>query len=230
MTNNAQRITQWTLMSLRKKITELLEQKNISELTDLSEREHGVFRILISLAYDKHRLICWRAIEALGIISGNMSQKEPERIRNLIGRLLWTIREESGGIGWSAPEMLGEIVRNSPDIFADIGPIISSFYEEDMLKRGVLRALVRIGDIRPDLIQNAAALVKLSLKHEDPEIRFYAIRLAGCLRLTACLNHIKDLRDDNNEITIYENGDFRTMKVGDIAKKTVILLHSNGSE
>lgn len=214
-------------MTLRKRITALLEQNNVPELIALSEKEHGIFRILISLAYDKNQLLCWRAIEALGIISGNMARNEPERIRNLIGRLLWTIREESGGIGWSAPEMLGEIVRNSPDVFSDIGPIISSFYDEEMLKRGVLRALVRIGDIRPDLIQNSAVLVEPSLDNEDAQVRAYAIRLAGCLRLTACIKDIKHLRDDKNEITVYEKGFLRTMNVGDIAKETVILLQSS---
>jgi HEAT repeat protein len=214
-------------MTLRKRIKELLEHNNMPELITLSEQAQGVFRVLISLAYDKNQLLCWRAIEALGIISGEIARKEPERIRNLIGRLLWTIREESGGIGWSAPEMLGEIVRNAPDIFSDIAPIISSFYEEDMLKRGVIRALVRIGEIRPDLVQNAASLVRPALEDEDAHVRAYAILLAGCLRLTACIKDIEHLREDKNEIVVYEYGDLQTMNVSSIAKETVILLHSS---
>lgn len=225
MSHNSKKAT----MPLRKRIKVLLEHNNMPELITLSGQEQGVFRILISLAYDKNQLLCWRAIEAVGIISGEIARKEPERIRNLIGRLLWTIREESGGIGWSAPEMLGEIVRNAPEVFSDVAPIISSFYEENMLKRGVLRALVRIGEIRPDLVRNAASLVKASLEDEDAHVRAYAILLAGCLRLTACIKDIEHLRDDKNEIAVYDNGDLQTINVSDLAKETVILFNSSDS-
>ena len=80
----------------------------------------------------------WRAIEAVGLASKEIARTRPELVRNTVGRLLWMIRDESGGIGWSSPEMLGEIVRNNPEQFADIAPIIVSFLDEDMLSAGVL--------------------------------------------------------------------------------------------
>ncbi|OGK11601.1 MAG: hypothetical protein A2W80_01215, partial [Candidatus Riflebacteria bacterium GWC2_50_8] len=154
-------------MSLREKIIGLLQEQNYPELLKTAEKEGNIFRILISLAYDKKELLAWRAIEAVGIISGEKAKKHPESIRNLVQRLLWTMRDESGGIGWSAPEMLGEIVRHSPDEFADIAPIIASFHDEDFLRPGVFRALYRISEKRPDLVSGSSSLVGQYIKDKD---------------------------------------------------------------
>jgi len=94
------------------------------------------------------------AIEAIGILSKEIAKTRPEAVRNLIGRLLWMIRDESGGIGWSSPEILGEIVRNNPVLFPDVAPIIASFLDEDMLSAGVLRAIGRIGEVNTELVKH----------------------------------------------------------------------------
>jgi hypothetical protein len=198
----------------------------MSGLINLSSLERGVLRVLISLAYDKEQMMSWRAIEAIGRIAGEIAKSDPSRIRNLVGRLLWTIREESGGIGWSAPEILGEIVRNCPDDFPDIARIIASFYEEDMLKAGVLNALVRISENRPDLVGYASGLIAHSLQSGDPHIKAYAVILAGRLKSKEYISEISGLVEDGSLIKIYSEGDFKTRTIGEIAEETVILLRS----
>lgn len=211
-------------MSLKKKIKSLLQDNNTDGLRQLAHQEHGILRILISLAYDKEDILCWRAIEAIGVVAATIAKKSPETARNLIGRLLWTIREESGGIGWSSPEMLGEIVRNCPDDFPDVAPVIASFYDEDMLRPGVMRALMRISEVRPDLVKSAINLVGLSLKNNDPIEKAYAMMFAGHLRDTSYLADIKNFLNDDTKVSIYQNGDFRVLTIRKIAEQTVILL------
>ena len=124
----------------RKEILLLLEEKKYDEVTALAKKDiRGLFRLLISITYDKSDVLCWRAIEVTGIIAGEIAKTSPDVIRNLAQRLLWMLRDESGNNISSAPEMLGEIVRNSPDSFADIAPVIASFHDELMLKPGVLQ-------------------------------------------------------------------------------------------
>jgi hypothetical protein len=57
----------------------------------------------------------------------------------------WSLSDESGGIGWSAPELIGEIVCADPRRFADIVPLIADVYaiEEDVFRPGVLYAFSR---------------------------------------------------------------------------------------
>ena len=168
-------------MSRREEVIQLLEENNTGGLIAYAKKDPGLFRTLISLAYDKQTVLSWRAIESFGLAAGEIVKTDPEKIRNLAQRLLWMLREESGNNPWCAPDMLGEIVRNCPEEFSDIAPIIASFHEEEILHQGVLRAMVRIGEVRPDLVREQVPLVRRYLGHPDPVVRAYAIQLAGIL-------------------------------------------------
>ncbi len=52
--------------------------------------------------------------------------------------------DESGGIGWSAPEMLGEIVRANPFEYCDLVPLIWHCQDEDLFRAGALWGLYRL--------------------------------------------------------------------------------------
>ena len=172
----------------RKEILPLLEEKKYDEIVEIAKKDtRGLFRLLIGITYDKSDVLCWRAIEVTGIIAGEIAKTSPEVIRNLAQRLLWMLRDESGNNLSSAPEMLGEIVRNSPDAFADIAPVIASFHDEVMLRHGVLRAIFRIGEVRPDLISVSAEFIEPFLRDEDPVVRAYALLIAGAYKLRGTL-------------------------------------------
>lgn len=205
---------------LKKDLVSFLKQQRYDEIAKYA-REHakGVFRLLISVAYDKSDIVCWRAIEATGVVSGEIAQSRPDVVRNLAQRLLWMMRDESGNNPWSAPEMLGEIVRNSPDAFADIAPVIASFHDELMLRRGVLRAIFRIGEVRPDLIDISGEFISPYLRDEDPVVRAYSLLIAGVYKLGETLPAISDLKDDCVAVTLYSGGDFSSMSVGRLAGK-----------
>ena len=143
----------------KKEVISLLEQKKYEEILKVSASVHKIINILISLSYDKKQYIAWRAIEAIGLVSKELAESDAETVRNIVGRLLWMIRDESGGIGWSVPETLGEIVRHNPQLCADIAPIIASFHEEKMLTAGVLWAVGRIGRINNETVGYAIPIV-----------------------------------------------------------------------
>ena len=211
----------------KNEILSLLEEKKYDEITTGAKKDiRGLFRLLISIAYDKSTVLCWRAIEATGIIAGEIAKTRPEVIRNLAQRLLWMLRDESGNNISSAPEMLGEIVRNSPDSFADIAPVIASFYDELMLKPGVLRAILRIGEVRPDLISVSSEFTDPFLRDEDPLVRAYALLISGAYKLKGTLPSVSVLRDDSNIVTLYSDGGFLSVNVGQLAKK----IHERLSE
>lgn len=187
---------------------------------------HGIFRTLISLTYDRESLVCWRAIEALGILAGLTIKNDPDVVRNLVQRLLWMMRDESGNNAGSAPEILGEIVRNCPDDLSDMPPILASFHEEEMLRKGVLRGLWRIAEARPDLCAAASALIMAYLRDNDPEVRAYAVLLAGALGLKEFIVQIEGLYPDVSPVRIYAGGRLSSLLLGKIAEETVIMLRA----
>lgn len=204
----------------RKEILPLLEEKKYDEVTALAKKDiRGLFRLLISITYDKTDVLCWRAIEVTGIIAGEIAKTSPDVIRNLAQRLLWMLRDESGNNISSAPEMLGEIVRNSPDSFADIAPVIASFHDELMLKPGVLRAVFRIGEVRPDLISISTEFTDPFLRDEDPLVRAYALLISGAYKLRGTIPAVSALKDDRSIVKLYGEGGFVSFGVGELAAK-----------
>ena len=133
-------------MRLKKRIRDLLASKSFDEITALSLEDRGVIRVLISLSYDKDDIMTWRAIEAIGLISRAYGRERLPAIRETVRKMIWSMTDEAGAIGWSAPEILGEIVRSDPDEFVDIIPIVWSFREEGLFRENVLWAMGRIAE------------------------------------------------------------------------------------
>jgi len=204
----------------REEIIGLLEGSGAAALSGLARKDPGLFRTLVSLSYDKGTVLSWRAIEAVGILAGELSRTDPDKVRSLAQRLLWMLREESGNNPWSVPDMLGEMVRNVPDQLADLVPIIASFHDEEILRCGVLRALVRIGEVRPDLVMDQKPLIREYLTHPDCVARAYAIMLAGIVKQEALLAPLAAAAEgDDLPVTLYEDGEFSVCSLRGLARK-----------
>lgn len=206
---------------MKEKLKKLLAEQNYDELIRLSSCKGRIFSALISLTYDKKSLISWQAIEAVGLISKEIARTRPELVRNIVGRLLWMIRDESGGIGWSSPEMLGEIVRNNPEQFADIAPIIVSFLDEEMLSAGVLRAIGRIGEKNAELVRHSAPLILPYLHNSEPLLRGLAAWALGWIGPVEAIAELERLQSDGNKIIVYDEGELKEKTVGELAGRAI---------
>lgn len=211
---------------LKKEIAALLEKKEYPALVRLSLADKKTISILISLSYDKNNATSWRAMEAIGLATKEISGSNPETVRNIVGRLLWMIRDESGGIGWSVPEILGEIVRNTPVLCADIAPIIVSFHEEIMLCPGVLWALGRMGKINNETVNYAVPVIISYLGSGDNTLRGYAARALGEMGSEASVTELENLRDDTSRIKFYEDGELNKRSVGELASGSIVKLRT----
>lgn len=212
---------------MKKEVLSLLEKQDYNKLISLSSGNKKILSILISLSYDKKSVIAWRAIESIGLISKEFSKLNPEFIRNFVGRLLWMIRDESGGIGWSSPEILGEIVRNNPGLYSDIATVIVSFHDEPFLRAGILRAIGRMGKISAEIFDYAVPVALTYLKSPDPVVRGYAAWALGEIEASEAVSEIKKLGADNNQIIFYEDGELKDKTVGEMAEKAVAKLLKN---
>ena len=205
----------------KEEIIKRLKEKRYHELINLQHSRRRTLSLLLSLSYDKKDAMSWRAMEAIGILTGEIAKKDPGHVRNTVGRLLWMIRDESGGIGWSVPEILGEIVRNNPELCADIAPIIASFHEEKMLKAGVLRAIGRIGKLNAEFIDYAIPIVISSLESPETLLRGYAAFACGNLSALTAVNELEKLKGDACIVPFYEEGELKEKSVGEIASEAI---------
>lgn len=212
-----------TLTSFKDEIKHALLGKDFEKVVRLAIEHKKVFRVLISLTYDKEDLLCWRAIEAIGRAAGAVSAKDPSIVRNIIQRLIWSVSEESGGIGWSAPEMLGEIVINARDICADIPPIILSFHEEESFLKGVLWAMGRMARAGINGVEGSHEIARACLGHGDPSVRGLALSAIPQSRLGETAYMIEGMLGDEGRFSIYENHELIEVRVGDMAEKLLKL-------
>ncbi len=206
---------------LKKKIKNALLAPDFDAIAQLSRDHKKVFSILISLAYDKEDIVCWRAIEAMGKAAAAVAEEDPALVRNIIQRLLWSLCDESGGIAWSAPEMLGEIVSNVPRLCTDIPPLIISLSDEPIFLKGVLWA---VGRLIHNGIINSAEIEEValhSLGHEDPAVRGLALYVTPGNKSSEVVNRIREMVDDEGRFRIYRDHELVEMSVGEAAREAL---------
>lgn len=198
-------------------------------IADIAVADPKALNKLISFALNKNELICWRAIEAMGYAAGKLSQDNLTAVRNTVKRILWSAREESGGMGWSAPELLGEIVRGNPRGFADMPPIIVSLHTEDeegVFLRGVLWAVRRMAEAGVVGIEGADEVILLGLKREEADIKGLAVMAAAVLRPDGSAEILSGLTGDTDSFRYYEDGDFAETTVGELAQKALAAIRT----
>lgn len=131
----------------KKDFISLLENMEFETIEKASLQNQNIFGWLISLSYDKENPISWKAIDAMGhVAKAYVSAQKIEPLRNTIRKLLWSMTDESGGIGWRSAELIGEIIMAEPALFEDIIPILWAQREEESFLESVLRAMIKLSN------------------------------------------------------------------------------------
>ena len=163
---------------------------------DFEDRTGELFRFeprkainpLIALLCATGDLLRWRAIRALGMLVAELAQKDAESARIVMRRLIWSLNDESGGIGWGAPEAMGEIMARSEKLAREYAPILISYIradgnplENEPLERGALWGIGRLAQVRPELVRPWEDDVALHLASADAAKRGLAASCLGSL-------------------------------------------------
>lgn len=102
----------------------------------------------------------WRAVGLLGGVAGRLAASQGlEAVREVLRRLMWSLNEESGGIGWAAPQAMGEILHQVPALAGEYGKILCSYLspgpnylDHPPLLAGAAWALGRLGQADPEVV------------------------------------------------------------------------------
>ncbi|HDL20330.1 MAG TPA: hypothetical protein ENG86_07475 [Nitrospirae bacterium] len=206
-----------TLFDLKKRIKGLINENNIDAIACLALEDRRALNVLTSFSYDRDSENTWRAIDAMGRTAGALIDTDYDFLRDVTRRLLWSVTEESGGIGWSSIDMLGEIVRIDAGRFRDLIPVIASMYEDETFRESVIYALSRIADISPELIQGVEGLILDALSEGSPRSKVYALRIVKKLRLKDAGNIVSKMVSDETIARIYSDGYLENVELGSVA-------------
>jgi hypothetical protein len=165
-------------------------------------------------------------VGVLGAVTARLAEEEREAGRNVMRRLIWTLSDESGGIGWGAPEAMGETMARSEAMADDFAHVLVAFLRPDgnqlefeALHAGVLWGVGRLAHARPGHALDAAAHLPRYLGSPDPAIRGTAAWAALALPKDATAAHLAALRDDPAVFELCEAGVPSSVRIGDVVAR-----------
>ncbi len=104
---------------VKKEILLLLNQDSLEIIEDkLSQyTESDVIGSLFSAICSVDETCKWHGVSSFGFVVSRLAVKDIEAARIIMRRFLWSLNDESGGIGWGAPEAMAEIMLLSDTLF-----------------------------------------------------------------------------------------------------------------
>lgn len=155
--------------------------------------------------------IRWRAAGAMGQALARMADTDMESARRVLRRLLWSLNDESGGIGWGAAEAMGEAVARRERIAREFAPILMALLREDgyhlqyapvAMQRAALRAVCRAAAVYPQFMSDQAGCLLEYLDSRDACVRALAARALGLLGEHAAAPALRSLSQDDSEVVL----------------------------
>jgi len=204
----------------KKEVEALVKDYRMDSLLTIAAQDKRILRDLQRLLYTADDLLRCKAAEALGKASALIAQKDPATISRLLQGLFTSI-SDSAASSWGALNAIGEIIGNSPEQFAGYIPQLVKSTGDKALLPEALRALGKIGGVRPDLIRKAAFRSIPLLRDPDPGIRGYAAILLGNLDAQEAREGFTELLDDSMGIEIYKDGRFEKRTVSQLAAEAL---------
>lgn len=216
--------------TLKEKVFALLKSPELEkELESLRKFSiHRLFRTLLSALCSEDEEIKWPAVTFIGILVADLAQRDMEGARSLLRRMIWSLNEESGGIGWGIPEAMGEILARNEALAREFAPILVSyvqpegnFLEFEPLQRGVLWGIGRLAEIHPQVLRSLGVAKYLipCMDSPDPLVRGHALWAAGWIGVEGDISDLESLLQDQTEITLYQDRRFRRVRIRDLVRE-----------
>ncbi len=216
-----------THRALKIRIREALQEEDFARamvaLKNFPARR--VINPLISFFCSGDPRLRWRAISGMGDVVSRLADTEMESARVVMRRLMWTLNDESGGIGWGAPEAMGEITARHDRLAREFGCILVSyirpdcnFLEHPVLQRGVLWGLGRLAYARPAMVMDAIPFITPFVASEDAHHRGHAVWLLRALTEKPPHEACEGLAGDQGRFQFYFNGHLSVVTVADAVR------------
>ncbi|MFW6323469.1 MAG: DVU0298 family protein [Desulfovibrionales bacterium] len=223
--------------SCRQLKTEVLEllaapdwESRLAELAGCPARQ--VVNPLFTSLCSSDPLIRWHGITAFGEIAVHLPLEDA---RIILRRLMWTLNDESGGIGWGAPEAMAEIMARRSDLAGEYHRILLSYIHEEEsgednylelapLRRGAVWGIFRLAGVHPELITPGVENLLLCLEDDDSGIRGMSGLALGRIGAGEAREPLEKLIDDASPYEMYRDRKLTKQTVAEAAGEALALL------
>ena len=125
-----------------------------------------VVNALFSFLINTNEIIKNRAVIAMGEVVSQLAEEDIESARIVMRRLMLSVTEESGGIGWNTPEAMGEIMVRSVKLANEYHKILISYtmgggneLDFEGLQISVIAGLKRLAEVYPNMVKEVEHLL-----------------------------------------------------------------------
>lgn len=231
-----------TRRKIKQEIFLILAEKNRAAIEEaLSAYEpadliNPLFTALCSTS-DKVR---FNAVRAFGWAVPAIADRDLESARIIMRRFLWSLNDESGGIGWGAPEAMAEIMLRDERLAREYLHMLVSYMREDgpephqdgnfielpMLQRGVLWGIGRLCAGRGQRMREFRIEKELQsyLRAEDPVVRGLAVWCLTILADDTAEEPVLALRGDNSEVPVCLDDQIRIFTVDELVERYLLRI------
>ena len=142
-----------------------------------------------------------------------------EEVREYIRNLFWSLNDESGGIGWNAPQIIAETIVLIPELIEPYGSmLIDRTMEEPLLVKNGLWGIGRLGPTIRPAVEFFRDMTLQSFENDDPQTIGLAAWAMGTVGFLPAVALIDKLCDRNDPVLIYFNGGFHKKNLGEWAR------------
>ena len=209
--------------SIKQQVSNFLLQRDYIGLLDLCESDRQFWGALRLCHYESDENLRWPAIEATaGLMKRWWQASHEEKVREYIRGQLWSITDESGGIGWSAPQTIAEVIVLIPELLEPYGSImIGRALEEPPLVKSGLWGIGRLGEQIREAVEVFQDMVLGVFRSDDAETLGLAAWAMGEAGFAPAVPSLEMLKDRKEPVRIYCNGSFREKLLGQWAKDAI---------
>lgn len=220
---------------LKKLLLEVLQQRDLPEVFQVISQyqEHLLLNPLFIALCHHDPKVRFYAVRCFGRVVSAMADKDLEAARVVMRRFLWSLNDESGGIGWGAPEAMAEIMCHSESLRKEYLHMLISYMRPDgdelfqdgnfielpMLQRGVLWGIGRLAQHhRSEMIERRIeGDVAAYLNSPDLQVVGLAIWCLGMLGTFTDSEKISPFLGNEAEVALYSDDSLQCLTITQLA-------------
>jgi hypothetical protein len=210
-------------------VGELLRKRAFGQLLELCEKNRKYWQEVRFRLYDIDERLRWPAIETVALFMQRWWQAGKEdKVRQYIRTLFWSMTDESGGIGWSSPQAVAEIIVHIPEIIDPYGSMMIAYsIEEPPLVNGGLWGIGRLGERITGAVDFFRDKVLAVFEINDIETLGLASWSMGEIRFKPALPFLEKLLFQEDTARMYLEGDFHEKPLGLWAKEAICKIEKS---
>ena len=195
---------------VKKIVEDLLITRDHGTLLDLCEQDRRFWQEVRFRLYDLDERVRWSAIEVVAKFMERWWQSgRQEKVRIYIRTLFWSMNEESGGIGWSSPQTIAEIIVHIPELIDPYGSMmIAHSIEEPPLMKGGAWGIGRLGTRIADSLEAFREKVLAVFQEDDSETLGLLAWAMGRTGYSPAVPFLEKLLQRDEPVMIYIDGVF----------------------